>query len=123
MVTGILRVPNIHSEEPNEESRSFTTFRYVLPAPDGERGNPRPLPRHQKYRIEDESTEGRKMTNNEGKLSKLSAAIEKLKKLGVRVTDGTCKGMAIGIVGGVRRSESKSAGEDDPPIAPRPSVN
>ncbi len=71
----------------------------------------------------DEYSEGGKMTKNEGKSSKLSAAIEKLRKLGVRVTDGTCKGMAIGIVGGVRRPESKSVEADGPPISPKTSVN
>ena len=49
--------------------------------------------------VGDELSEGGKMTNNEGKSSKLSAAIERLRRLGVRVTDGTCKGNAIGIVG------------------------
>jgi hypothetical protein len=73
--------------------------------------------------VGDELIEGGKMTNNEGKSSKLSAAIERLRKLGVRVTDGTCKGMAIGIVGGVRRPESKSVEDDDSPISPNPSVN
>ena len=63
------------------------------------------------------------MTNNEGKSSKLSAAIETLRKLGVKVTDGTCKGMAIGIVGGVRRPEAKSADDDNPTDSPKPSVN
>ena len=55
------------------------------------------------------------MTNKEGKSSKLSAAIERLKKLGLKVTDGTCKGKAIGFVGGVRRPEAKSMdnGKDD----------
>jgi hypothetical protein len=48
------------------------------------------------------------MLKNEGKSSKLSVAIERLRKSGVKVTDGTCKGMAIGIVGGIRRPESKS---------------
>jgi len=62
------------------------------------------------------------MTKNEGKLSKLSAATEKLKQSGVKVTDGTCKGMAIGIVGGVRRPESKSL-NDDTPTTPETSVN
>jgi len=57
------------------------------------------------------------MPKNENKSSKLSAAIEKLRKLGVRVTDGTGKGMAIGIVGGVRRPESKSVEADGPPIS------
>ena len=56
------------------------------------------------------------MTNKEGESSKkLSAAIERLTKLGVKVTDGTCKGKAIGFVGGVRRPEAKSMdnGKDD----------
>jgi hypothetical protein len=55
------------------------------------------------------------MTNKEGESSKkLSAAIERLTKLGVKVTDGTCKGKAIGFVGGVRRPEAKSvAGQRD----------
>jgi hypothetical protein len=48
------------------------------------------------------------MPKNEVESSKLAAAIEGLRKLGVRVTDGTCKGKAIGLVGGVRRSGSKS---------------
>jgi hypothetical protein len=43
------------------------------------------------------------MTNKEGESSKkLSAAIERLTKSGLKVTDGTCKGKAIGFVGGVR---------------------
>ena len=49
------------------------------------------------------------MTNKEGKSSKLSAAIERLAKLGLKVTNGTCKGKAIGIVGGVRRPKRESA--------------
>jgi hypothetical protein len=63
------------------------------------------------------------MTNKEGKSSKLSAAIERLTKLGLKVTDGTCKGKAIGFVGGVRRPEAKSADNDDPPDSPKLSVN
>jgi hypothetical protein len=73
--------------------------------------------------VGDELSEGGKITNNEGESSKLSAAIEKLKQSGVKVTDGTCKGMAIGIVGGVRHPELKSVDEDDPPISPKTSVN
>ena len=47
------------------------------------------------------------MTNEEGESSQnVSAAIERLRKLGVRVTDGTCKGKAIGFVGGVNRPKS-----------------
>ena len=56
------------------------------------------------------------MANKEGESSKkLSAAIERLVKLGVKVTDGTCKGKAIGIVGGVRRPkpESTDNGKND----------
>jgi hypothetical protein len=53
--------------------------------------------------------EGGKITNKEGESSKkVSAAIERLTKLGLKVTDGTCKGKAIGFVGGVRRPEPKS---------------
>ena len=64
------------------------------------------------------------MTNKEGESSKkLAAAIEKLAKLGLKVTDGTCKGMAIGIVGGVRRPEAKSVDDDNSAGSPRPSVN
>jgi hypothetical protein len=48
------------------------------------------------------------MTNKEGESSKLSAAIERLRKLGVRVTGGTCKGKAIGIVGGIRRPQARA---------------
>jgi hypothetical protein len=55
--------------------------------------------------------------------SKLSAAIERLRKLGVRVTDGTCKGNAIGIVGGVMRPEAKAVNDDDRADSPKPSVN
>jgi len=63
------------------------------------------------------------MTKNEGESSKLAAAIERLRKLGVRVTDGTCKGKAIGFVGGVRRPEEKSVDDDSPAGSPRPSVS
>ena len=65
------------------------------------------------------------MTNNEGKSSKLSAAIEKLAKSGVRITEMTGKGKAIGFVGGVRRSipEAKSMDDDNPAGSPKPSVN
>ena len=60
------------------------------------------------------------MANKEGESSKLSAAIEKLKQSGVKVTDGTCKGKAIGIVGVVRRPEKKST-DGDNPASPKPS--
>ena len=63
------------------------------------------------------------MTNKEGEWSKLSAAIKRLTKLGVKVTNGTCKGKAIGFVGGVRRPEPKSVHDDDPAGSPKPSVN
>jgi hypothetical protein len=64
------------------------------------------------------------MTNKEGESSKkLSAAIERLTKLGVKVTDGTCKGKAIGFVGGVRRPEPKSVDDNNPAGSPKPSVN
>ena len=64
------------------------------------------------------------MTNNEDDSStKLAAAIEKLRKLGVRVTDGTCKGKAIGIVGGVRRPQARAVDVDDSADSPKPSVN
>ena len=64
------------------------------------------------------------MTKNEDDSStKFSAAIERLRKLGVKVTDGTCKGMAIGFVGGVRRPEEKSVDDDSPAGSPRPSVS
>jgi len=56
------------------------------------------------------------MTNKGGESStRLSAAIERLAKLGLKVTNGTCKGKAIGIVGGVRRPkpESTENGKDD----------
>jgi hypothetical protein len=67
---------------------------------------------------------GGKMTKNEDdSLTKLAVAIEKLRKLGVRVTDGTCKGKAIGFVGGVRRPEPKSVDDDNPAGSPKPSVN
>jgi hypothetical protein len=62
------------------------------------------------------------MTNKEGKSSKLSAAIERLKKLGLRVTDGTRKGKAIGFVGGVRRSTPERA-EDGRDKSSEPVVN
>jgi hypothetical protein len=53
------------------------------------------------------------MPNNEGESStKLSAAIEMLTKLGVKVTDATCKGKAIGFVGGVRRPKPESVDND-----------
>ena len=74
--------------------------------------------------VGDELSEGEKMTNKEGESSKkLSAAIERLKKLGLKVTDGTCKGKAIGFVGGVRRPEPKSVDDDNPAGSPKPSVN
>ena len=63
------------------------------------------------------------MTNKEGKSSKLSAAIERLAKLGLKVTDGTCKGKAIGIVGGVRRPKPKSAVDDGKDSDSEPTVN
>lgn len=64
------------------------------------------------------------MTNREDKSStKLSAAIERLTKLGLKVKDGTCKGKAIGFVGGVRRPEAKSVDDDNPAGSPKPSVN
>ena len=64
------------------------------------------------------------MTHKEKESStKLSAAIERLTKLGVKVTDGTCKGKAIGFVGGVRRPEPKSVDDDNPAGGPKPSVN
>jgi hypothetical protein len=54
---------------------------------------------------------GGKMTNKEGESSnKLSAAIERLTKLGLKVTDTTCKGKAIGFVGRVRLSGGKIRG-------------
>jgi hypothetical protein len=62
------------------------------------------------------------MTNKEGESSKLSAAIERLKKLGVKVTDGTCKGKAIGFVGGVRRPKPESA-DDSKDASSEPVVN
>ena len=50
----------------------------------------------------------------EGESSKkLSAAIERLVKLGVKVTDATCKGKAIGIVGGVRRPKLEVADDSE----------
>jgi hypothetical protein len=62
------------------------------------------------------------MPKNEGKSSKLSAAIERLTKLGVKVTDETCKGKGIGLVGGVRRPKPEGAenGKDD---SSEPTVN
>ncbi len=47
------------------------------------------------------------MANKEGESKKLSAAIEKLAKSGLKVTDGTCKGKGIGFVGG----QASQAGE------------
>jgi hypothetical protein len=68
--------------------------------------------------------ERRKVTKSEDdSLTKLTVAIEKLRKLGVRVTDGTCKGKAIGIVGGVRRPEARAVNDDDPADSPKPFVN
>ena len=64
------------------------------------------------------------MTKNEDdSLTKLAVAIERLRKLEVRVTDGTCKGKAIGIVGGVRRPEARGVDVDDLADSPKPSVN
>ena len=63
------------------------------------------------------------MPKNEVESSKLSAAIERLRRLGVRVTDGTCKGKAIGLVGGVRRPEAKPLDDDNPADNPKPPVN
>jgi hypothetical protein len=63
------------------------------------------------------------MTNKKGESSKkLSAAIERLSKLGLKVTD-TCKWNAIGFVGGVRRPKAKSAEDDNQAGGPKPSVN
>jgi hypothetical protein len=67
-------------------------------------------------------SQGEDMPKNEGELSKLAVAIERLRKLGVRVTDGTCKGKAIGIVGGVRRSTPERA-EDGRDKSSEPVVN
>jgi hypothetical protein len=73
---------------------------------------------------QDELSEGGKMTNKEGESSKkLSAAIEKLAKLGLKVTDATCKWKSIGFVGGVRRPEVKSVDNDKPSGSPKPCVN
>jgi hypothetical protein len=64
------------------------------------------------------------MPKNEGELSKkLSAAIERLAKLGLKVTNGTCKWKSIGFVGGVRRPEAKSVNDHFPAGSPKPSVN
>jgi hypothetical protein len=63
------------------------------------------------------------MTSKQGKSSKLVAAIERLTKLGLKVTDGTCKGKAIGIVGGVRRPEAKSVDDDNPAGSRKPTIN
>jgi hypothetical protein len=64
------------------------------------------------------------MTNKEGESSKkLSAAIEKLAKLGLKVTDATCKWKSIGFVGGVRRPEEKSMDNDSPAGGSEPTVN
>jgi hypothetical protein len=63
------------------------------------------------------------MPKNEGKSSKLVAAIERLTKLGVKVTDGTCKWRSIGIVGGVRRPKPKAVDDDNPAGSPEPTVN
>jgi hypothetical protein len=72
----------------------------------------------------DESSEGGKMTNKEGESSKkLSAAIERLTKLGLRVTDTTGKWRSIGFVGGVRRPEAKPVDDDNHTGSPKPSVN
>ena len=49
------------------------------------------------------------MTNKDSDSSKkFSAAVERLAKLRLKVTDGTCKGKAIGFVGGVRLPKEKS---------------
>jgi len=69
----------------------------------------------------DEQSEG-KMPKNEGKSSKLSAAIERLAKLGLRVTDGTCKGKGIGFLGGVRRPKPESA-DNGKDTSSEPTVN
>ena len=54
------------------------------------------------------------MTNKEGESSKkLSAAIERLAKLGLKVIDGTCKGKAIDFVVGVRRPKPESADDSE----------
>ena len=69
-------------------------------------------------------SEGGKMTNKEGEPSKkLSAAIERLAKLGVKVTDATCKWNSIGFVGGVRRPKEKSMDSDNPAGGSEPTVN
>jgi hypothetical protein len=65
-------------------------------------------------------SEGGKMTSKEGESSKkLSAAIEKLTKLGLKVTDATCIGKSIGIAGGVRRPEAKAVDDDNPAGSPK----
>jgi hypothetical protein len=52
------------------------------------------------------------MTNKDSESSKkFSAAIERLTKLRLKVTDGTCKGKTIGFVGGVRRPEARAGSE------------
>jgi hypothetical protein len=65
------------------------------------------------------------MTNKDSDSSKkFSAAVERLAKLRLKVTDGTCKGKAIGFVGGVSRPKAKSVEDDDSPAgSPKPSVN
>ncbi len=58
------------------------------------------------------------MTNEEGESSQnVSAAIERLARLGPKVIDGTCKGKAIDFVGRVRRPKPESA--DDIPVRNR----
>ena len=64
------------------------------------------------------------MTNKEGESSKkLSAAIERLAKSGLKVTDATCKWKSIGFVGGVRRPDANFVDDDNPAGSPKPSVN
>jgi len=56
------------------------------------------------------------MTKKEGELSKKLCELSKgWSKLGLKVTDTTCAGKAIGLVGGVRRlkPESTNNGKDD----------
>jgi len=62
------------------------------------------------------------MANKEGESKKLSAAIEKLAKSGLKVTDGTCKGKGIGFVGGVRRPKRESR-DDSRDNSSEPAVN
>ena len=62
------------------------------------------------------------MPDKKRESSKLPAVIEKLAKSGLKVTNTTCKGKAIGFVGGVRLPKRESV-DDGQVASSEPVVN